>query len=227
MQAVILAGGKGTRFGKLTEKTPKSLMPICGKPILEYTLSSLPSEIHEVIIVIGHLGNQIKNRFGNRFGSIKIKYVDLKYKLLGTAYSVWQTKQLLKDEFLVLNGDDLYDKAELAKLLKFDLAIGLAKAIPPRSTYLNIQLDKNKNVASARYPTEEEMKTGILLATGAYVLNKNIFKYKMIKIANGEYGLPQVIFKMAKNYKFKGVPMKRWVQINRPEDIKKAEKVLK
>lgn len=227
MQAVILAGGKGTRFGKLTENTPKSLMPVRNKPILEYTISSLPSQIDEVIIVIGHLGGKIKNKFGNNFGDIKIQYVDLKNKLLGTAYSVWQTKPLLKNKFLVLNGDDLYDKKELAKLIKFDLAIGLAKAIPPRSTYLNIELDKSQNVVSARYPTEKEMKTGILLATGAYVLNKKIFKYKMVKIGNGEYGLPQTIFKMVKNYKFKGVLMRKWVQINRPEDIKKAEKVLK
>ena len=226
MQAVILAGGKGTRFGDLTKKTPKSLMLVSGKPILEHTLSSLPPQINEVIIVIGHLGDQIKNHFGNKFGSKKIKYVDLNGKFLGTAYSVWQTRKLLRDKFLVLNGDDLYDKKELGNLVKQKLAVGLAKTIPPSPKYLNIKLDKDNNITGFDYPTEKEMKTGILLATGAYVLNKNIFKYKMVKIANGEYGLPQVIFKMAKKHTFKGVLMKKWIQINRPEDIKKASPLI-
>src|SRR3989344_3669019 len=226
MQAVILAGGKGTRFGELTGKTPKSLMLVAEKPILEHTLTSLPSQIDEVIVVIGHLGDQIKNRFRNKFGRIKIKYVDLKYKLLGTAYSLRQTKKLLRDRFLVLNGDDLYNKKELGNLVKQKLAVGLAKTIPPSPKYLSIKLDKGNNITGVDYPTEKEMETGILLATGAYVLNKYIFRYKMVKIANGEYGLPQVIFKMAKKHTFKGVLMKKWIQINRPEDIKKASPLI-
>ena len=226
MQAVILAAGRGTRFGKLTEKTPKSLMLVRDKPILEYTLSSLPSQIDEVIIIIGHLGYQIKNRFGNKFGNKKIRYLDLKNKLFGTAFSVWQAKSILKDKFLVINGDDLYDKKEFTKLIKPDLAVGLAKSTPPSPKYLNIELDKNKNIIGTKYPTGKEMKTGILMATGAYALNKYIFKYRLIKISSGEYGLPQVVFKMARNQPVKGVIMQNWIQINTPEEIKNAIAIL-
>ena len=63
MQAIILAAGKGTRMRPLTYDMPKAMLPVKGKPVLEYTISFLPEEIDEIIIVINHLGDQIKNYF--------------------------------------------------------------------------------------------------------------------------------------------------------------------
>lgn len=213
-------------MGKLTQKIPKSLTKVAGKPILEYTLSSLPSSIEEVFIVIGRLGNQIKNRFGDKFDKLKINYIELE-KLNGTAGALWKAKKFLKRErFLVLNGDDIYYKKELEKMLENNWAFGLAKRIPPRPSYLNIKLNKSGNIAGAGYPTEKEMQGGILIATGAYFLDTNIFRYKPVKIAGGEYGLPQTILKAIKKHPIKAVIMNKWIQINTPEDIKRAEKIL-
>ena len=227
MQAIILAAGKGTRLGKATQDTPKSMVKISGKPLLKYTLSSLPSSIDEVIIVTGYLGDKIRDEFGNNFNGLNIKYATLAH-LLGTAYALWQTRPLLKKErFLVLNGDDIYDKKELEKMIKQEgWSLGLIKTPPPRSTYLTFQLDKDSDVIDARYPTESELKTGILLATGAYILDHEIFKYEPVKISNGEYGLPQTILSAIKKHRVKGVLMRKWIQINYPEDIEKAEKRL-
>jgi len=61
MQAIILAAGRGTRMGELTNDLPKPLLKISGRPILEYTLANLPREIDEVILVIGYHGHKIKN----------------------------------------------------------------------------------------------------------------------------------------------------------------------
>ena len=66
MQAVILAAGKGTRMRPLTYDIPKPMLPIKGKPVLEYTLSFLPDDIDEVIIVVNYLGKHIKKYFGGR-----------------------------------------------------------------------------------------------------------------------------------------------------------------
>lgn len=227
MKAIILAAGKGTRFGKITKKIPKSLVLVSGKSIIEYTLSSLPSKISEVYLVIGHLGGQIKKQIGKEYKGLKIKYIELK-SLTGTATAVWRAEKYLgKKSFLVLYGDDIYSKKELKKLIRFPWAFGLAKTVPPSSKYLNLVLDSKKYIIQARYPTEKEMKTGILISTGAYVMDSRIFRYKPVKLANGEYGLPQTMLLAAKKIPTKGVVMKKWLQINRPEDIKKAEKMLK
>ena len=231
--AVILVAGRGTRFGELTKTTPKALIKISGKPIIEYTLEALPSRIKEVYLVVGHLGKKIKECVGDNHKGVKIKYIELK-NLTGTATAVWKVRKYLgKEKFLVLYGDDLYSKKELEKLvdpsttLRASWAFGLAKSIPPTPKYLNMVLDSKKYIVQALYPTEKEMKTGILISTGAYVMDSRIFKYKPVKLSNGEYGLPQTMLKAATNIPIKGVIMKNWFQINKPEDIKKAKKKLK
>ena len=227
MKAIILAAGKGTRFGELTKTTPKALIKISGKPIIEYTLEALPSSIKEVYLVVGHLGDQVKKHVGKEYKGVKITYIELK-DLTGTATAVWKAKKYLgKEKFLVLYGDDIYNKKELNELVKQSWAFGLAKSIPPTPKYLNMVLDSKKFIIQALYPTAGEMKTGILISTGAYVMDSRIFKYKPVKLGNGEYGLPQTMLTAAKDIPIKGVLMKKWLQINSPEDIKKAEKKLK
>ncbi|MBI2062587.1 MAG: NDP-sugar synthase [Candidatus Yanofskybacteria bacterium] len=226
MIAVILAAGKGTRFGKITKKIPKSLISVAGKPLIEHVLDSLPSKITEVFLVIGHLGKQIKKRIGKEYGGIKIKYIELK-ELTGTATALWHVKKYLdRKKFLVLYGDNLYSKKELEGLIRFPWAFGLAKTIPPSPKYLNLVLDSKKYIVQALYPTEKEMRTGILVSTGAYVMDARIFKHKPVKLANGEYGLPQTMLAAAlpadrhgKKIPIKGIVMEKWFQINRPEDL--------
>lgn len=225
MHVVILAAGKGTRLGKITQKTPKSLAKVAGKPIIEYTLSSLPDKIKRVHIVVGHLGDRIVAHLGNKYGRLEINYIWQK-KPLGTGHILKLIKPFINDRFLIINGDDIYSKKELEKMLEHPRAFGLAKKVPEHSKYLSIKLGKGKKITGAGYPTLIELKKGALLATGAYVLDKNIFKYKPVKLLNGEYGLPQTILKSVKKLKIKGILMKNWLQINLPADIKKAERIL-
>ncbi len=220
-----MAAGKGTRLGKLTKKTPKSLIQVAGKPIIEYTLSSLPDQIKKAHIVVGYLGNQIITHLGDKHGQLEINYIQQK-DLLGTGHILNLLKPLINNRFLMLNGDDIYSKKELEALIKHSKAVGLSKKIPQHNKYLSIKLGKNKNITEFSYPTEKEMKKGALLATGAYVLDDNIFKYKPFKLKNGEYSLPRTILKMLSKHTIKGIQMRKWIQINYPEDIKEAEKTL-
>ena len=67
MQAVILAAGRGVRMGALTESTPKPMLQIKGRTLLEYKLAALPEEVDEVIIVVGYLGGMIQSHFGGEY----------------------------------------------------------------------------------------------------------------------------------------------------------------
>ena len=75
MQCVILAAGKGTRMRPLTEHTPKPLIKVCGKPILQHIVEALPAEIDELILVVGYLEEQIRTFCGAEFCGRKVKYV--------------------------------------------------------------------------------------------------------------------------------------------------------
>ncbi len=106
MQALILAGGRGTRLRPYTTILPKPLMPVGDHPILEVILRQLKrAGITEVILAVGYLGQLFQALFedGSRLG-LKIQY-SLEKKSLGTAGPIALVIDQLNDDFLVLNGD--------------------------------------------------------------------------------------------------------------------------
>jgi len=107
MQAVILAGGLGTRLRPLTKETPKVMVSINGQPFLLHLLQLLKGqEIKDIILSIGYLGQQVRDYFGNGDSlGVSLRYSEEKEKLLGTGGALKQARSLLDDYFLVINGD--------------------------------------------------------------------------------------------------------------------------
>ena len=93
MKAVIMAGGKGTRLGSMTKDIPKPMISIENKPILEYQIESLrKSNITDIILVIGYLGDVIKEYFGDGHPwGVKIEYI-VEEDFLGTAGALYYIK---------------------------------------------------------------------------------------------------------------------------------------
>ncbi len=107
MQVAILAGGLATRLGNLTREQPKSMVNILDRPFLAYQLQNIArSGVSDVLLCVGHLGNQIECHFGNGsdFG-VNIQYSYDGDKLLGTAGSLKKAETLLEDPFFVMYGD--------------------------------------------------------------------------------------------------------------------------
>ena len=106
MQAVIMAGGKGTRLASVTKDIPKPMVPIAGKPLLEYQIENLKScGVQDIILVVGYLGAVIKDYFGNgeRFG-VRISYF-VEEAPLGTAGALRELYDRLEDHFFLVFGD--------------------------------------------------------------------------------------------------------------------------
>lgn len=226
MQAVIMAAGRGTRLGPLTTKSPKSLILVGGRPILEHILLALTPLSEEIIIVVGYLGEKIRERFGPSFGGIPLTYIEQK-RLAGTADALWQARDHLKPEkFLAVNGDDFYNTADLERCLAAKWAMGLTRSFPLGANYEVIGLDQNGLIANWRKVRPTEMSQRVLMVSGAYVLDRRIFDFSPVAIGGGEYGLPQTIFALSKTYPVRGVVMKRWASLNRPEDIATIENLL-
>lgn len=109
-KAVIMAGGEGTRLQSIAKDIPKPMFPILDKPILEYQVDSLKrSGIQEIILVVGHLGQAIKDYFGD--GSkwdVKMEYLT-EDKPLGTAGALFYLRGRIPDDFLFVFGDLVLD----------------------------------------------------------------------------------------------------------------------
>jgi NDP-sugar pyrophosphorylase family protein len=103
----ILAGGLATRLRPITEKIPKSLVPVAGKPFLAHQLDLLQSRgLRRAVLCVGYLGEMIQREFGNgsTYG-IRLDYSFDGPKLLGTGGAIQRALPLLGDEFFVLYGD--------------------------------------------------------------------------------------------------------------------------
>lgn len=135
MQAVILAGGLGTRLRPATELVPKAMIPVNGRPFLEYQLELLRGAgVNEFVICVGHLGGAIRTHFGDgRKLEVRISYSDDGPRLLGPAGALKRAEPLLDDSFFVTYGD-AYLRVEYATMMKRLLS---TRALGMMSVYRN------------------------------------------------------------------------------------------
>ncbi len=220
--AVILAAGKGTRMLPLTETSPKPLQRVLGKNLIEWKLEALPGIMHEVVIVIGHQGDQIKQYFGDVWNGKRIRYV-VQTELNGTAGALFAAQGLLSGRFLVMMGDDLYAKEDITSMCAHDFAvcvqevadreIGGEMILNTDGTFVNI-LEQKHHVEKG------------LVNTGLYMLNEQIFSYDPVPIggSNTEMGLPHTLAVLGKDIPVAVVKATKWFQISTPDDLLRAEK---
>src|SRR6478672_7750433 len=117
MDAVILAAGLGTRLRPHTLTTPKPLLPVRGRPILDWALGALPPAVDRVIVVVNYLGEQVE-AYLEAQPHVAAEAVWQKQPR-GTGDAVRSCRERLRGgSFLVLNGDDLYGAADLAELAR-------------------------------------------------------------------------------------------------------------
>lgn len=196
MQAVILAGGLGTRLRPLTYDIPKPMVPINGKPYLEYQINYLKKfGITNILILIGHLGEQIENYFGNgeKYG-VTINY-SKEETPLGTGGAIKLATDQLEDEFLIIYGDsflpinyddliDFYHKHNDSSLL-------IAYDNKSKKTPVPNNLAIDNDFLVRKYEKNSSDPTLKYVESGVSILNKNLTK--LIPL-NQKCSLEEVIF---------------------------------
>ena len=117
MKAAVLAAGEGTRLLPITATRPKHLIKVGGKPLLEHCLNALKAAgIREVVIVVYYMADMIRTYFddGKKLG-MKIEYVEQE-AVLGTGNAVTVVESLMQEDFMVVNGDVLFDAGVVKKV---------------------------------------------------------------------------------------------------------------
>ena len=215
-QAFILAGGKGIRLRPLTYKIPKGLIKIRGKPILQHVIENLSSfGIKEVILSLGYKAAMIKNYFKAKKLGLKIRYVTEK-KPMGTAGALSLAKEMLNEDFVMMNGDilintnmfDFYN-FYFKKEKQGGIGIIMLKRVADPSRFGVAVLEKDKIVKFIEKP--KNLKDSYI-NTGVYILNKKILKYISGKPQSIEKEVFPLIAKEGKLFGFKA-KIKYWKDI--------------
>lgn len=177
-EAIILAGGRGTRLGEITKNKPKPMIDVNGKPFLEYVLDHLKGEgLAKAILAVGYKYEIIKDYFGNNFKGIKLIY-SIEEKPLGTGGALKLAGNFIdSDMFFVLNGDTLF-KIPLEALYSFHLLkrskITIAlKKISNCYRYGKVELDDSGQITKF---IEKGIQGPGLINGGIYVMNYDIIK---------------------------------------------------
>lgn len=223
MQAVIMAAGEGKRMRPLTLERPKPLIEILGKPIIVHVLEALPSEITELIIVVGYKGDMIKKYLGDSHKGRPITYV-FQWMQAGTAHALSLACPFIKGKFLLLNADDILGPEALKKAVSYPLSI---LATPHENPERFGVISMNDDGTLAEIIEKPETPPTNLVSTGAMVLDERLFTYEAVRHESGEYYMTHPLGLLAKDYPIQVVEQPVWIPVGYPEDIPKAEALLK
>ncbi len=215
MKAIILASGNGLRFLPLSKTVPKPLTKLLGKSIIEHNLDSLKGIVSEVIIVIGYLGNKIKDAIGSNYRGIKITYI-IDNEIIGTGNSARLAVSKIKGEkVIVMNGDDLYERSDILSLIKKCPAIALKKVFNP-SSFGIVTIQDNKVVQIEEKPENPKSNFANI---GLYCFPTFIFDEKIKRSERGEYEITDYVKKLIELDNLNFIEAKHWVPASYPWDL--------
>lgn len=234
MRVIILAAGEGKRLRPLTEKRPKHMIPIAGKPIIHQLIDAFKTNgVYKFSIVVGHLRENIIQYLsdGKEFG-IEIEYI-YQNKLHGTADALAQTENKIEEtRFLVCYGDMYVSSDAIREVIKayddksFDAAVTIVPT-KDQKQYGIVQIDNG-------YVKEIVEKPKVVFPnsfanTGIYIFERSIFKgiRKTKKSRRGELELTDSIVNLKKSgFKIKPILIddKSWIDIGLPWNLLDANK---
>jgi|APSaa5957512622_1039677.scaffolds.fasta_scaffold00414_13 UDP-N-acetylglucosamine diphosphorylase / glucose-1-phosphate thymidylyltransferase / UDP-N-acetylgalactosamine diphosphorylase / glucosamine-1-phosphate N-acetyltransferase / galactosamine-1-phosphate N-acetyltransferase len=223
MKIIILAAGEGRRMRPLTLKTPKPLLKYRGKANLDHLFGALPKEIDEAIIVVKHLGEQIKKYCGGEFSGRKISYVE--GSLEGNAIGLINTKKYFNEgeRFAIAYGDEVIATPEkIHDCMEHEFSWLCYKAPNPKIVGV-AELDNEEYIKDIEEKPENP-KTDIA-ANGFMIVNTDIFNCTPELHKKKEYFLSDLMKIFAHNHKVKAIlSPTQHPQITVPADLKRLNK---
>ena len=228
MQAVILTAGLGLRIRSITNSIPKCLIEVNGKKIISHQIDALKENgIHDIIVVVGYLQDKIKKFLGS-----KVSYVENPiFQESNSSYSLWLALKSVGGDFIYLNGDLLFDKKILKKLVEspFENAIIVDKKeakghddmfkahmIGSQIIELNKKLSRDKIIAAAPGPVKFSKKG-----------KENLFQRldELINSGDKNQWCYSVFSRIAREINLQGIDTEglTWIEVDTPEDLEIAE----
>ena len=238
MKAMVFAAGQGQRLRPLTDRIPKALVPVAGRPMIEYPLLLLRHYgIREIVINLHHLGDQIEAYLGDgkKFG-VEIIY-SKEPELLDTGGGLLKAKPFLEAEtFIVINTDVIIDLS-LAELIAFhkrkkSTATLVLRPDADADRFGSMEVDLDGRIyrfLSARRPSGLSVPGRKLMFTGVQILEPRVFDYMQSGRGPHKFGTtkdtyPQMLLEGEPlyGYCFEGL----WQDLGTPERIEQIEQSL-
>jgi len=227
MEAIVLAGGLGSRLGSAIEGMPKALAPVGGRPFLELLLKRLQQQnVRRVILSVGHLAGMIREHFGEQFDGLELTYA-VEDKPLGTGGAALKALTMALDRYVfILNGDTVVD-LDYAAMLSRHIDAGVKASIAvievaDCTRFGHILIEEDRIVGFA----EKGQSGPGRISAGVYIVDRDIFK---------PYNMPTA-FSLEKEFfephikdlcPFAFLTSGYFIDIGIPDDLARAQSELK
>lgn len=228
LKAIILSAGEGSRMRPLTLTKPKTMLPVAGKPIIQYNIESLRDNgITDILLIVRYKEEMVRNYFGDGsdFG-VNIFYKTQK-DFLGTANAISYGEDFIDDSIIVLNGDIILDDEIIHEIIKKynyltpDTLMLLTEVEDP-SAFGVVEIE-NGNIKSIVEKPKREDAPSNLVNAGIYIFNKDIFdKIRKTEISErGEYEITDSVSLQIKDNKtvIGHKTSKDWIDVGRPWEL--------
>lgn len=224
-EAIILAGGQGTRLSTIVSDVPKPMANVCGSPFLEILINELRNKgIRHIILALGYKAEVIQNYFGNKYKDIKISYV-VESKQLGTGGAIkLATTMMGTDNALILNGDSFIQiDMKLANTLLEKHSSPIIFGVCVNNSFRYGRVDHDNGIIVG-FREKGEVGSGIISA-GVYIFPKNLLNDFS---PNTYFSIEDDYFKfIKKEHKFRlAITESYFIDIGIPEDYQRAQKEL-
>lgn len=222
MDAIILAAGFGTRLRPHTLTTAKPLLPVQGRPILDWTLGALPASVDRVLVVVHYLAEQFETylRGQQHFAEWQTIYQD---QPRGTGDALRSCRPALRsDRFLVVSGDDLFGAADLARLAACPAGVLVHMVDEPRR--FGIVFTRPDGTLE-KLVEKPDLPGPRLANTGAYLLPRDVFETDLQLSSRGEYELTDYVTGLAARRPVQVVRADFWFPIGTVEAWQAAERL--
>ncbi|MBX9582910.1 MAG: nucleotidyltransferase family protein [Gemmataceae bacterium] len=210
MDAIILAAGKGTRLRPHTTDTPKPLLKVQGRPILDWIIGALPP-VDRLVVVVNYLAEQIEDYLTTQRHVRDWKTVR-QAEPRGTGDALMSCKgAVTSDRVMVLNGDDLVGRADLAKLAAVPMGILTQSVDEPES--FGIVTRKADGTLERIVEKPKGLAPPQLANIGGYQLPRRAFDLTLPLSPRGEYEITDAVSQLAAGGGFRVVEADYWLPI--------------
>jgi bifunctional UDP-N-acetylglucosamine pyrophosphorylase/glucosamine-1-phosphate N-acetyltransferase len=219
MEAVILAAGEGTRMRPLTDTRPKPMLPVADRPLMAHTAdAAVDAGVAELVLVVGYEAEQVRAHFGDEYRGVPVSYA-VQEEQLGTAHAVRAAREHLDGDFLVLNGDDLYDADAVAALIEGVPAVGTYEVADPRP-YGVFEVADGTVTGIVEKPADPPSN---LVNVGAYAFPAAARDWLDVpRSERGEHEITDVLARVVEQRAVRAVPVTEWLGVGRPWELLEA-----
>ena len=234
MKAIILAAGTGTRLRPITNRKPKTLVKVAGKPIINYQIDALlENDIKDIIICVGYLSSDLIKYCEISYPDINFKFVENKdYSTTNNMYSLYLSRKYLDDETIIMNADVVFDEEIIKGMIELQGSVIATDVGEYIEESMKISLNEKNYINDISKKISQKNAFGCSIDIYKFVKSDNeILRKHLIKIIEDEKNLnmwTEVLLQRllnnstinAKPYDIKNY---RWYEVDNYDDLHQAE----